>query len=113
MKKIAKYALFAAVLMMPVASMALTVTEYDVDLGTSSPEDMVISIINWVLGLLALIAVVLIIIGGFMWMTAGGNEEKVGKAKKILISAVIGLVIILAAWGLSVYAINILSDTTV
>ena len=80
--------------------------------GNASPEDIVVSIINWVLGILALIAVVMILVGGFKWMTAGGNEEKVEGAKKLLIAAIIGLVIILAAWGISVYAINNLLNIT-
>lgn len=101
------------------ATAALTV--YDLDnsnisnsmvLGNNSPETLVISIINWTLGLLALIAVILILIGGFRWMTAGGNEEKIESAKKTLYAAIIGLVIILAGWGISVYVINNLLNFT-
>ncbi|MBI4407320.1 MAG: hypothetical protein HY565_02355 [Candidatus Kerfeldbacteria bacterium] len=98
---------------------ALTVDDLDetgisdsMVLGNESPEALVISIINWVLGILALIAVILILIGGFRWMTAGGNEEKVESAKKTLYAAIIGLVIILAGWGISVYVINNLLDFT-
>lgn len=85
----------------------------NIGLGNASPEDLAVSIINWILGILALVAVVMILVGGFKWMTAGGNEEKVEGAKKLLIAAIIGLVIILAAWGISVYAIqNLLNLTT-
>lgn len=84
----------------------------DIGLGDASPEDIAVSVINWILGILALIAVVMILIGGFKWMTAGGNEEKVEGAKKLLIAALIGLVIILASWGLAVYAFNNLLDFT-
>lgn len=80
--------------------------------GTNSPEQIVINLINWVLGILALIAVILVLIGGFRWMTAAGNEEKVDSAKKLLVAAVIGLVIIMAAWGISLYAIDILAGAT-
>ncbi|MBU0731727.1 pilin [Patescibacteria group bacterium] len=84
----------------------------NIGLGEASPEDIVVNIINWILGILALIAVIMILVGGFKWMTAGGNEEKVEGAKKLLIAAVIGLVIILAAWGISVYAIDRLLNIT-
>lgn len=84
----------------------------NIGLGNTNPEDLVVSIINWVLGILALIAVIMILVGGFKWMTAGGNEEKVEGAKKLLIAAIIGLVIILAAWGVSVYAITRLLNFT-
>lgn len=101
------------------AASALTIDDIDntgvtdsLILGDASPEELAISVINWVLGILALIAVVLILIAGFRWMTAGGNEEKVESAKKTLYAALIGLVIILAGWGLSVYVINNLLDFT-
>lgn len=81
-------------------------------IGNESPEDIVIDLINWILGILALIAVIFILIGGFRWMTAGGNEESVETAKKILISAIIGLVIVLAAWGIALYAVTVLGNTT-
>lgn len=98
---------------------ALTVEDLDTTgvsdnliLGNTSPESLAISVINWVLGILALIAVVLILVGGFRWMTAGGNEEKIESAKKTLYASLIGLVIILAGWGISVYVINNLLDFT-
>jgi hypothetical protein len=84
----------------------------NLNVGNASPEDIVVSVINWILGILALIAVIMILIGGFKWMTAGGNEEKVEGAKKLLIAAIIGLVIILAAWGISIYAISNLLNIT-
>ena len=80
--------------------------------GQESPEDIVINLINWILGILALIAVVMILIGGFRWMTAAGNEEKVDSAKKLLIAAIIGLVIVMAAWGISIYAVGVLAGAT-
>ncbi len=84
----------------------------DLNLGEATPEELAVAGINWVLGILALIAVIMILIGGFKWLTAAGNEEKVEGAKKLLIAALIGLVIILAAWGLAVYAINNLLNFT-
>ena len=87
---------------------SISITGY----GTNDPETIVINLLNWVLGILALIAVVLILIGGFRWMTAAGNEEKVESAKKLLVAAVIGLVILMAAWGISLYAVGILASAT-
>ena len=52
------------------------------------------------LGLLGIIAVLLIMYGGFIWMTAAGDPAKVEKAKKILINAIIGIIIILSAFTL-------------
>lgn len=84
----------------------------NLSIGNEDPETIVIALINWVLGILALIAVIFILFGGFRWMTAGGNEESVETAKKILIAAIIGLVIIMAAWGIALYAVTVLGNTT-
>ncbi|MFA6392373.1 MAG: pilin [Patescibacteria group bacterium] len=81
-------------------------------LGTANLQATVIAIIQWILGLLGLIAVILVLYGGFTWMTAGGNEEKVEKAKKIITAAVIGLVIILVAWAIVIFALNVLQNTS-
>lgn len=65
---------------------------------------VVARIINIVLGFLGLIALILFIVGGFQWMTSGGNEEKTAGAKKLMVSAIIGLVIILGAAVISNFA---------
>ena len=55
---------------------------------------------------------IIILLGGFKWMTAGGNEDKVGEAKKLIIAGVIGLIIILASWGIATFVINALVSAT-
>ncbi len=70
-------------------------------LADTDPRIVVGRIIKASLSLLGTISVVLIIYSGFMWMIAGGEEEKISKAKKILLAAVIGLIIILSAYSLT------------
>ncbi len=60
-------------------------------------------IIQEVLGFIGLIFFILILYGGFMWMTAGGNEEKVTKAKSLITQATIGLIIVITAYAISYY----------
>ena len=106
--KIAKFALIAgsvAAMAMPVATSAVSFEDVGqtLTLGTADLKETVLNILNLVLGLLALIAVIMVIIGGFTWLTAGGNEEKVDKAKKIISAAVIGLIIVLLAWAVVIF----------
>jgi len=61
-------------------------------------EQTVSNVINYSMGVLALIALIFILYGGFLWMTAGGDQEKVKKARKTVINACIGLLIVLSAW---------------
>lgn len=81
-------------------------------LGSQDVRVTVASIIRTAMGLLGIVAVVIILIGGFRWMTAGGNEEQVGEAKKWIFSGVIGLAIILSAYALATYVINSLVSAT-
>lgn len=69
-------------------------------------------IINILLGFLGVIAVVLVLLGGFKWMTAAGNEDKIGEAKKLMGAGVVGLVIILAAYAIAAFVINQLVQAT-
>jgi len=83
-----------------------------VGLGTADLKSTVINVISWVLGILALVAVVMIIIGGFQWLTAAGSEEKIEKAKKVISAAVIGLIIVLLAWAIVIFVAGTTKNVT-
>ena len=74
--------------------------------NTADLVGIVFGAIQYLLAFLGVVAVVVIVIGGFMWMTAGGNEDKVTKAKKTLIQGLIGLVIILLAFALITFVLD-------
>lgn len=78
----------------------------ETELGTTSLPALIGNIINIVLGLLGLIFVVLIVYGGFLWMTAGGGKDQIEKAKSILTNSIIGLIIVIAAYAISAYVIQ-------
>lgn len=59
------------------------------------------SIIQIALSFLGVFFMILIIFSGFQWMSAGGNPETVGKAKSRITNAVIGLAIVLVAYGIT------------
>lgn len=83
-----------------------------VGLGDKSPKEVANSVINVLMGFLGIIAVIIILIGGFKWMTAAGSEDKVGEAKKMIAAGVIGLAIILSAWGLTTFVIQQMLNAT-
>lgn len=104
-----------ATLALPTASYAV-ISYVDpstsIGLGTADLKDTVVNIINWVLGLLGIVAVIMILWGGFTWLTAAGNEEKVEKAREVISAAVIGLVIILLAWAIVNYVLGTASNVS-
>lgn len=81
-------------------------------LTQNDPRAIVGRIINVVLGVLGTIATVLIFYAGFLWMTAGGEEEQVTKAKTVLYSSIIGLVIILSAYAISTFVVRQIYSAT-
>lgn len=77
--------------------------------GVSNLEklpDLVGTIIGTALTLVGLIFLILMVYAGYLWMTARGEEDQIDKARKIIIGTVIGLVIVVSA-----YAITILITT--
>jgi len=83
-----------------------------IGLGTRDVRETIASIINVMLGLLGIVAVVIILIGGFKWMTAMGNTENVDKAKKLIFQGIIGLVIILSAYAIANFVLSSLLRVT-
>lgn len=130
MKKISKKFITLAMLLLltvPVLASAATVNPFGTDangtdlktttgsslgLGNKDPRTIAATVINTMMGFLGIIAVVLILIGGFKWMTAAGNEEKISEAKKLLAAAAIGLVIILASWGIANFVLSSVMNST-
>jgi hypothetical protein len=84
----------------------------NIGLGNRNPKDIIVGVIQVILGFLGLLAVILILYGGFKWMLSRGDEGEVETARKIIVSGVIGLLIILAAWGISLWVIGILTEQT-
>lgn len=73
-------------------------------------ESMAALIIKTALSFIGVIFLLLAIYGGYTWMSAHGNEQEVEKAKNIIISAIIGLIVVIAAYAASWYIINILGS---
>lgn len=71
------------------------------DLGSNDPIQVTYSIINIVLTFLGFAFLLLLTYAGILWVTARGNEEGVTKAKNLIKRAVIGLIIILSAFGIA------------
>ena len=81
-------------------------------LGNAPLEQAIGQLINVALGFLGIVAVIIILFGGFKWMTAGGNDEKVGEAKRLIIAGIIGLAIILSAYAIASFVLGSLITAT-
>jgi len=75
-------------------------------LKVDSPQKLIGQIINSLLGIVGSLALLMFIWGGFQWMTAAGNDEKVSKGKRTLVWAALGMVVIFSSYALVSYLIN-------
>lgn len=77
--------------------------------GLSNSQDIriiIAKIIRIILGFLGIISVSLIIYAGWLWMSSQGSEEKITQAKKILVNAAIGLIIISVSFAIASFVLN-------
>ncbi|MBI4253174.1 hypothetical protein HY623_03300 [Candidatus Uhrbacteria bacterium] len=70
------------------------------------PNTIARRIVNIVFSFLGIVTVIVIIYAGFLWITAGGEEEKAKQGRTLLFQAFIGLVIILSAYLVSYFTID-------
>jgi len=82
-------------------------------LGNKDLPTIIGNIIKAVLGLVGVLALVMFIYGGILWMTSGGKEEQIKKGKDTLVWAVLGLAIIFFSYALSNFIINALTKSAV
>lgn len=82
-------------------------------LKNQDPRQTVAYIIYVSLTLLGMIFVALVVYAGFLWLTAGGEEEKIKKAKGLIFNGIIGIAIVLSAYGISRLVFNYLLKATV
>ncbi|HNX11265.1 MAG TPA: hypothetical protein PKI61_03935 [bacterium] len=71
-----------------------------------SLESGVSIILTGALSLLGVIFLILMIYGGISWMTAQGNDQKVSKAKDIIMNSITGLVIVAAAYAITYFVVK-------
>ena len=113
-KKFLPLLMFIFIILTPLVSQGVTVTPqpnqtnafressgFAASQGEAGLATIIAGGIQIVLSLLGILFIILMIISGFKWMTAGGNEEQVTKARKNITSAIFGLFIILAAYAVT------------
>ena len=100
--------LFSLVVSPVFAQPLVTGIEYGTFTGlvTKDLREGVMAIVRIILGFLGIIAIIIMLYGGFVWMTSAGNEEKVGQAKKIITAGIIGLVIIFVSFAIAEFVIS-------
>ncbi len=79
--------------------------------SSATPEQLVGRVILIVLGFVGVIFLAFMIWAGIEWMTAQGNDQKVTRAKNKITEAIVGLIIVVAAYAIAYYVIKYFSAT--
>lgn len=83
-----------------------------INLSQADPRTIAANLINEVLKFVGILLLIMILWGGFLYMLSGGDEEKTKKATGVIRNAIIGVVIILCAWGIVRFALTSLLQAT-
>ncbi len=78
--------------------------------SSQSLGELIANAIRLMLLFAGAIAVVFVIIGGYQYLTSGGNEEQAEKGQKTLTNAVIGVVIVVLAYVIINVIVNLVSS---
>ena len=81
-------------------------------LGTRDIREVIFLVINVILGFLSIIAIIIVLAGGFKWMTAGGNEDKIAEAKKLIIAGIVGMAVIFKSYAIATFVVRSLVNVT-
>ena len=79
--------------------------------GKTDVPTLLGTVVNYVMGIIGSLALVMFIYGGATWMLSGGNQEMVTRGKQTLIWAAIGIVIIFTAYALVRFVIQAITNT--
>ena len=87
-------------------------TEQVADFDKTSLNTAIVNIVNYFIGLVSIMAVVMIVYAGYVYITSGGDEKNTAKAKNMLLYAVIGIVVAILAYSVVTFAKSFLGITT-
>lgn len=97
-KKISFSIIIFSLIVSPVLASAQTTLPQP--LGGKNISDIVANIIQSLLGIVGVLALVMFIYGGIMWMTSGGSSERIEQGKKTIVWAVLGLAIVFFSYAI-------------
>lgn len=86
------------------------VYETEKNLEESLPQ-AVGNVISIALSFIGVILLIIIVYAGFLWLTAGGSEEQVGRAKKLIKNGIIGVAIALSAFIITSFVVDALQES--
>lgn len=79
----------------------------------ANPDKVIQTVFNIVITISQVVFVILFLVAGIMYLTSAGNEEQTNKARKLMLDAVIGIIIVLASWAIGNWVIKELTGNSI
>ena len=112
MKKIIYVGAILALQLLPVAALAVDAGNIpSVELSGQGIVDLIDQVVTWFAMIVFIIGIACILYAAFMFMTAAGDEEKIGKAKWTFIYGLVGIGVAILAFGIWTTVESLLSGT--
>ncbi len=92
--------------LLPFSEAAAQATELTSPIAAKTVPELIGSIIKAVLGVVGALTLAMFVYGGFLWLTSGGNPDRIKKGKDVLIWATIGLIVIFSSYALVDFVIR-------
>ncbi|MEK7631429.1 MAG: hypothetical protein AAB445_00985 [Patescibacteria group bacterium] len=97
-KSIASALITLGTLGLPLVAFADSDPQLTNPLGINDPKLLIVRVLRYALGLLGVVSLIMIIYGGFLMLTSGGNADTLKKAKGTIVWAAAGMAVILGSW---------------
>lgn len=82
-------------------------------LSTDKFEDIIDNLINFIFNIAIVLTPLMVIVGGFLFVTAAGNVKQIDQAKKLILYTVIGFLVVLLSKGIVVIINQILGVSSI
>lgn len=79
---------------------------FQIGAGGDTLSSALAAVLNGIFAILGVVFLGFMIWAGFLWLTAGGNDEQVSRAKQMIQQAVIGIIVIIAAYAVTTFVIS-------
>ncbi|MEK7139354.1 MAG: pilin [Patescibacteria group bacterium] len=74
--------------------------------NAATPQVIAGQVIGYVIAFLGTVFFILMVYGGWVWLLAKGNEDEVKRAKDLIRNAIIGLIIVFAAYTIATFVVT-------
>lgn len=91
----------------------INIQDPDTPYKEAKPDKVIQTVFNITITISQIVFIILFLVAGIMYLTSAGNEDQTVKARKLMLDAVIGIIIVLASWAIGNWIIKELTGNSI